>query len=82
MLEDHACVKRATRGRLGCRTSCTGLYADVNHNRPEEFEEQAKLDVIMNQYSQYKSSFAKNLKFDPNMANLSIYYTIMKCNNH
>ena len=82
MLEDHACVKRATRGRLGCRTSCTGLYADVAHNRPEEFEEQAKLDVIMNQYSQYKSSFARNLKFDPNMANLSIYYTTMKCNNH
>ena len=55
--------------------SCTGLYADVVYKKQEEFEDQGKLDVITKQYSQYKSSFAKNLKFDPNLANLSTYNT-------
>ena len=57
-------------------TSCTGLYADVVYKKPEDFEDQDKLDAITSQYSEYKSSFAKNLMFDPNLANLSMY---IKC---
>ena len=73
MLEDHTCIRKETRGRLDCMTSCTGLYADVVHEELGQFEDEGKLDAIRNQYSQYKSSFAKNLKFDPSLANLSMY---------
>ena len=70
-------------------TSCTGLYADVVYKKPEDFEDQDKLDAITSQYSEYKSSFAKNLKFDPNLANLSIHcpqssisqQSTLSCNN-
>ena len=54
-------------------TSCTGLYADVVYKELGEFEDRDKYEVITKQYSEYKSSFAKNLKFDPNLANLSIH---------
>ena len=81
-LEEHTCVRRETRGRLGCKTSCTGLYADVVFKELGELEDQGKLDAITNQYSQYKSSFAKNLKFDPNLANLSKFSQMMKCNKY
>merc|ERR1719266_1795069 len=52
-------------------TSCTGLYADVVYKELGEFEDRDKYEVITKQYSEYKSSFAKNLKFDPNLANLT-----------
>ena len=81
MLEDHTCIRKETRGRLGCMTSCTGLYADVVHKDLGQFEDEGKLDAIRNQYSQYKSSFAKNLKFDPSLANLSMYYIYKHCKN-
>ena len=54
-------------------TSCIGLYADVVYKELGEFEDRDKYEVITNQYSEYKSSFDKNLKFDPNLANLSIH---------
>ena len=59
-------------------TSCTGLYADVVYKKPEDFEDQDKLDAITSQYSEYKSSFAKNLKFDPMLPNLSMYCKMVR----
>ena len=63
-------------GAMDCLTSCNGLYADVVFKKPEEFEDQTKLDEITNSYFQYKTSFARNLKFDSTLANLSKYYAI------
>ena len=56
--------------------SCTGLYADVNHN-PEQEERTDKIwknDAIaslINRYKKYKSNYARNIRFDPTMSNFS-----------
>ena len=65
-------------GGMGCLTSCNGLYADVVFKKLEAFEDQKKLDEISDQYFQYKTSFARNLKFDPSSANLSRYFAILE----
>ena len=65
-------------GGMGCLTSCSGLYADVVFKKLEAFEDQNKLDEISDQYFQYKTSFARNLKFDPSSANLSRYFAILE----
>ena len=65
-------------GGMGCLTSCSGLYADVVFKKLEAFEDHNKLDEISDQYFQYKTSFARNLKFDPSSANLSRYFAILE----
>jgi len=56
----------------GCKTkSCFGLYADVWF-KPcirENFDDIEVLEHLEKEYFAYKSSFAKNLIFDPNKRN-------------
>ena len=62
--------------------SCTGLYADVDH-KPEQEERMDKtwkkgvMTALINRYKEYKSEYARNIRFDPTMNNFSKYTHIL-----
>ena len=68
---------------FGCRTSCTGLYADVQYVgdfinsriRNKDGEKEAILQQIkklLSDYDHYKRKFVENLIFDPRFDNMSM----------
>ena len=66
-----------SRSSQGCLVSCTGLYADITRWDLEwENVENKNLEILEQQYKQYKWKYAKDIQFDPTLINLSEYTTI------
>ena len=55
-----------------CLVSCTGLYADVVHGSDISSKGREILSSLENEYFQYKTSYAKNIVFDPTSHDLSM----------
>ena len=71
-LEQEGCAEEVSRHKEGCRVSCTGLYADIQHadgNIIVSTDSQQRgtqlLADIFDKYNKHKNQFAKNLVFDP-----------------
>ena len=63
-----ACYTAVSKSRLGCRVSCTGLYADVEfteNNAKKQAEDQATFDSLQDKYNTYRDNYARTLQFDP-----------------
>jgi hypothetical protein len=54
---------------LGCRVSCTGLYADAYVLKDELTGVFEKLQA---DYTEYKMKYVRNLLFEPTQPNLSM----------
>ena len=70
-----ACYTAVSRGRLGCRVSCIGLYADVEfteNDSKKQAADQATFDSLQDRYHTYKGNYARNLQFDPNHLTLGM----------
>ena len=70
-----ACYTAVSKGRLGCRVSCTGLYADVEfteNDAKKQAEDQATFDSLQDQYNTYRGNYARNLLFDPTQFTLGM----------
>jgi hypothetical protein len=68
------CWSGIDENSLGCRVSCTGLYADAFYIKdPMEEELMKQLKENMDEYMGYKNNFAQNLQFDPTKKNMSIF---------
>ena len=74
----------STSDTYGCLVSCTGLYADMTFsedslykdivdggNMGKEFQDRVKLGRILQKYTDHKTNYANNIKFDPTAQNLS-----------
>ena len=69
--------------------SCSGLYADIVHTEddvltdpnsnlatePKSGQDKEDLLLLLEGYRKYKTSYARNIHFDPNSDNLSIHNT-------
>ena len=68
------CCSGIDENSLGCRVSCTGLYADA-YNIKDPMAEKLimQLKDNLDEYTGYKNAFALNLQFDPTQENLSIF---------
>ena len=55
-----------------CKISCTGLYADVQYVKNEDWQEK-KMEKIIKQYTKYQAQFGKDLIFDPEEKSLGKY---------
>ena len=70
------CCSSIDENSLGCRVSCTGLYADAFYIKdPTEEKLMKELKENMEEYTGYKNNFARNLEFDPTKKDLSIFRT-------
>ena len=68
------CWSGIDENSLGCRVSCTGLYADAFYIKdPTKGKLIDKLKENMEEYTGYKNNFARNLKFDPTKNDMSIF---------
>ena len=66
-----------------CKVSCTGLYADMwykddapTESKKNDFDTKGnkqKIFSLTKSYNDYKSNYARNLKFDAEQANSSVY---------
>ena len=54
---------------LGCMESCTGLYADVIHSPRNNLD--PNVLSLMEEYTRYKSNYARNIKFNSTEETLS-----------
>ena len=61
----------------GCKTSCTGLYADVQFVENKAWDAQ-KMDKIIEAYRLYQARFGKDLQFDPGEQSLGKEKLYMK----
>ena len=52
-----------------CKTSCTGLYADVQFVENKPWDEE-KMDKIIEAYRVYQARFGINLEFQPDQPSL------------
>ena len=69
-----ACWSGIDENSLGCRVSCTGLYADAyNIKYPIEDKLMKQLKLNLDEYTGYKNYFAQNLQFDPTQKDMSIF---------
>jgi hypothetical protein len=69
-----ACWSSIDENSLGCRVSCTGLYADALYIRDHtEGKLMQQLKGNLEEYSGYKNNFAENLQFDPTQEDMSIF---------
>ena len=70
-----ACWSGIDENSLGCRVSCTGLYADAyNIKDPTEEKLMQQLKGNLEEYLGYKNNFAQNLQFDPTKKDMSIFH--------
>ena len=69
-----ACWSGIDENSLGCRVSCTGLYADALYTKdPTEKKLINQLKENLEEYTGYKKNFALNLQFDPTKKDMSIF---------
>ena len=71
-----ACYKKVQDKPSNCGVSCTGLYADVEFTKDtildsDQERERQNLLPLLNNYTEYKRSFVKQMKFDPQSDNSS-----------
>jgi hypothetical protein len=66
-----ACCSNIDIDSLGCRVSCTGLYADTIFVHDKE-EQNNMFQRLQDAYMGYKNNFVPNLEFDHTKDNLSI----------
>jgi hypothetical protein len=67
------CWSGIDENSLGCRVSCTGLYADAyNIKDPAEENLMKRLKKKMEEFSGYKNACARNLQVDPTRQDMSI----------
>ena len=70
------CIKAASSSTFGCKVSCTGLYADVvfaENGNKKLWTDFARFSALEEDYNNYKWNYAKNIKFDQTVENLSKY---------
>jgi hypothetical protein len=64
-----SCYAALAMSSLGCRPSCTGLYADVRGSEDVADLRDPQLVALQEEYFRYKATFARNLLFDVNVRN-------------
>ena len=69
----HTCPMERANDELGCMESCTGLYADVVHTPKDKLDPYVR--NLMEEYLRYKSSYARNIKFDPAEETLGWFFS-------
>jgi hypothetical protein len=68
------CWSGIDENSLGCRVSCTGLYADAFYIKDSTEEKLMRLlKETLDEYTSYKNHFAKNLRFDATKKDMSIF---------
>ena len=70
------CYKTVANENIGCNISCAGLHADITPTDDNLLDGVVKTDshkllALVEKYRNYKSSYAKNIRFDSTRANLS-----------
>ena len=74
--EHEGCMEEVASDRGHCLVTCTGLYADIEHNKDDlNITSNARgiqrLVSIFDLYKSHKETFAKNIMFDPTSESLS-----------
>ena len=59
-----SCYSNISTQDFGCRKSCTGLYADVQHTKDAGLMNNQQVLRIEKDYHRYKRDFARNIIFD------------------
>ena len=80
-----ACYTAVSKNTYSCLVSCTGLYADVQFttdrilakdNKNSKEEDKEKLMSLLEEYKRYKTEYAQNIKFDPDLMDLGLISSI------
>ena len=67
---ENECYQKLRHNTFDCRVPCTGLFADVNVKKAEQFdfiiendEERQKFDWLQTQYGKYEADFLEKIDF-------------------
>ena len=73
---NYTCYSQLSDESFDCGVTCSGLYADVQFEASTDGLEAEEEDVrnrvfgLIDEYKLYKTSFVRNIVFDPKSSNL------------